>query len=689
MLELRYCKTLSAAALVLLLSLLFDGAPTHPSTRVSALLAWWTRQPTRTAVTLGVVLIAAYANWPSMMRYLGSGRGRGRGRGSREARFAARNGGEVGGIANDGNTCFMNLVIQLLASSRQLERFLELYVGGSASAGEAAADAADATAASGADEHVAAAAAAATDATDAAADAARGAAAAATDATAAPIDASTAAPGAITAAPGAITAAPGAITAAPGAVTAASGASGAADTAARPGFSLALKHLLDGVNGAYGTRGREFSTRDLLNHMPNGPKQNFFSGYNQEDAQEFYQLVFGLLEKEYKAATGRAAAASPPLAFVARSDIADFVYGLQEMGRIGTVYVPAAHIDPNLDREAYAPMELVTPVDGVTVERVGCLACGEHGGIRYAVNSGLLLNLPTRLAAIHLTDLLDEWVAPDVIEGVDCNRCGLEQTRELLQQKAAAAGAAAGDKLAAMYAQRIAEIDSVLARAHVADDAFERLTVKQMVKQTRKLKQTLWSRPPPLLLVHINRSVFDARTYQIVKNPANVEFAARLDLAPYTADPDHINTDAREPLRRAPGADRALVYRLQAVISHFGTHNYGHYICYRRLRGSWWRISDESVYVVGEAEVLQSQGTFMLFYEWEDGAEEALEDISSSDSDSDSSDSDAPRRIGEESLADSETEEIERSDASETEAPERDDPGADDFNSEESRAFHI
>ena len=70
-----------------------------------------------------------------------------------------------------------------------------------------------------------------------------------------------------------------------------------------------------------------------------------------------------------------------------------------------------------------------------------------------------------------------------------------------------------------------------------------------------------------------------------------------------------------------------LLYNLKAVISHYGTHNYGHYICYRKFRGTWWRISDESVYVVTEEEVLSGQGTFMLFYEYDDGFKEVLQDV--------------------------------------------------------------
>lgn len=60
-----------------------------------------------------------------------------------------------------------------------------------------------------------------------------------------------------------------------------------------------------------------------------------------------------------------------------------------------------------------------------------------------------------------------------------------------------------------------------------------------------------------------------------------------------------------------------LTYSLRSVIVHYGTHNYGHYIAFRKHRGFWWRISDETVYIVDEAEVLSTPGVFMLFYEYD------------------------------------------------------------------------
>lgn len=500
---------------------------------------------------------------------------------SRETLFAMKNGGELGGISNDGNTCFMNSVIQSLASSKQLTQFIDRNINTEVQLM--------------ADANI-------------------------------PV-------------------------------------SRMSQLRTNLVFTRALKKLLDDVNGAYGSRGKEFSTRGLLNKMPNGPKQNFFTGYSQEDAQEFYQLVMRIVEKEYKSISkSREATPEPESESELKDDLVKFIdsklltrlpFGCDNLGKLGNVYVPAHQVDPNIpDSEGKVlPLELVTPVDGVSAERIGCLTCGEVGGIRYSVLSGLSLNLPydaSSYSNFTLHQLLNEWSKPEMIDEVNCNRCGLMQTKEFLSDSIKSNS---NERLSADFQKRISEIDDELAKDHISDEVFERLTTKSMIRKTTKTKQALLSRPPPLLCIHINRSVFDPRTYMIVKNSKTVRFPFKLDLNPYVAEPKDVNMDARLPFRKqdstyngtsnelhsedekeAPQpnsdvphlANPDLLYNLKAVISHYGTHNYGHYICYRKYRGTWWRISDESVYVVNEAEVLSSQGTFMLFYEWDDQVVENL-----------------------------------------------------------------
>lgn len=540
---------------------------------------------------------------------------------SKELKFALKNGGELGGISNDGNTCFMNSVIQSLASSRQLLNFIDSYFYQE--------------------------------------------------------------------------------------IEMNNGDKIIKIKSNQPNselvFTQALKKLFDDVNGKYGNRGKEFSTKPILNKMPNGPKQNFFTGYNQEDAQEFYQLVMGLVETEYKKTIGQTDKKNnfknDDEKYWDINQIPNLLSGCDDLGKLGNVYVPASQVDPNLvdaDHKVF-PLNLITPVDGVSAERIGCVACGEVGGIRYSVISGLSLNLPQKesyYSKYTLDGLMNDWITPEIIEDVNCNRCGLNQTKEFLNNKIEES---TNETLIKNFKQRIELIDNELAKNHVSDEAFEKLTTKQMIRKTKKSKQILLSRPPPLLSMHINRSVFDPRTYMIVKNSSNVAFPAKFDLSSYVAEPKDINMDARLPFRKqdertiisqqssgngvedyptsseSPSSDNSqssestpsedinmkedivnantastdvsnnsmitepanpkLVYDLKAVISHYGTHNYGHYICYRKLRGTWWRISDESVYVVTEDEVLNSQGTFMIFYEFNDGFKEILEPLDSDDED--------------------------------------------------------
>ena len=141
-------------------------------------------------------------------------------------------------------------------------------------------------------------------------------------------------------------------------------------------------------------------------------------------------------------------------------------------------------------------------------------------------------------------------------------------------------------------------------------------------------------------------------------------FSEILDLTPYTTN-GMLNTSPQAPISgsglrssmfsqspSAPKVDSSTrtLYRLAAVVVHYGQHSFGHYVCYRRKprpawlpdarrwtppraksddegglaslessRGTgrgWLRLSDDDVRECGIESVLQEgAGAFMLYYE--------------------------------------------------------------------------
>jgi ubiquitin carboxyl-terminal hydrolase 1 len=169
--------------------------------------------------------------------------------------------------------------------------------------------------------------------------------------------------------------------------------------------------------------------------------------------------------------------------------------------------------------------------------------------------------------------------------------------------------------------------------------------------------------PPPVLVLHLNRSLHFGGQYGAAKNGCRVIFSEILDLTPYTTS-GMLSTSPRLPIsggfktsllsqqlsdRRNDLTARTL-YRLSAVVCHYGSHSFGHYVCYRRKprsyklsaecrwappslqspdedslaqlqsrRGTgkgWLRTSDDDVRECGIESVLQEgSGAFMLYYE--------------------------------------------------------------------------
>eukprot|EP00980_Cylindrotheca_fusiformis_P000076 scaffold19_cov114-Cylindrotheca_fusiformis.AAC.23 len=128
------------------------------------------------------------------------------------------------------------------------------------------------------------------------------------------------------------------------------------------------------------------------------------------------------------------------------------------------------------------------------------------------------------------------------------------------------------------------------------------------------------TRCPSVLCCHIQRRYVDPLTGQMEKCVQFVEFPQTLDLSPYCAYSPGTNTAwaagrSRDSATNGCAEKNRMPYRLQGVIEHRGNAHGGHYVSYRRdQKGDWFRISDANVSPIPWRQVRTCQA-YMLFYE--------------------------------------------------------------------------
>ena len=425
-------------------------------------------------------------------------------------------------------------------------------------------------------------------------------------------------------------------------------------------------------------RGVEYNGRTLWTP---GVLKNMCS-FMQQDAQEYYSKILDEIDKE----VSKAGARSPASSTESVDSLDDTSLHSGDSGYSSS---------PSLSSKM-AGTPTRNPLEGLLAQRVACVRCGFSEGLSLIPFNCLTINLGLGTPGHDLYERLDAYTDLEAIEGVECPRCTLLKLQHLLRTLADRFKQSGGaeDHLARVQ-DRLSAVDEAL-EDEVFDD--EIMRGKCGVKPENrvnvlKTKQAVVARPPKSLAVHVNRSVFDERTGMLYKNPAAVRFPTTLDLGPWCLGsrgapgqglaPGAAAGDGKEGVvgseemwglgprtsMVAGEKGRSLVsgpmYELRAVVTHYGHHNNGHYICYRKHTASappptldekdgvevktekqeddmqkeekeaeeaeqmeeseegdekdegatWWRLSDESVRKVPEDVVMAQGGVFMLFYD--------------------------------------------------------------------------
>ncbi|KXT17368.1 hypothetical protein AC579_3889 [Pseudocercospora musae] len=368
-------------------------------------------------------------------------------------------------------------------------------------------------------------------------------------------------------------------------------------------------------------------------HIWTPAKLKNMSSWQQQDAQEYFSKIMDELDKEAKRAIA-AQEDKPGLETILKRD------------RKGW--------EQESSEAEMQAMSMRNPLEGLVAQRVACTSCGFSEGYSMIPFNCLTVPLGSSFA-YDLEECLDEYTKSEDIEGVECRCCTLMHAAEKLQKLIAAPPTPLKVLATPILEAPVSDTDSsdrtvqtpatslspqimalppelrtqILARLQAIqqaldEDDFSDKTLKQACAiparafvNATKSREAVIGRMPQTLVIHINRSVFDEMTGMQRKNYAQLRYPMLLDLRPWMLEI----------------GDAPPEYELSAVIQHYGRHENGHYICYRRhpevkpeddAEGDsatassgekWWRLSDEDVSAVSEQEVLDQSGAFMLFYE--------------------------------------------------------------------------
>ncbi|KAF5236668.1 hypothetical protein FAUST_6464 [Fusarium austroamericanum] len=405
-----------------------------------------------------------------------------------------------------------------------------------------------------------------------------------------------------------------------------------------------IADLNDGTN-----YGRTLWTPGVLKSM---------STWTQQDAQEYYSKILDDIDKSVAKAVKSVQPQHPGLAVKMDKDDTTASEHSDDSGYQSMINYSENNLPHN-------------PLEGMLAQRVACVQCGHSDGLSMIPFTCLTLSLGLNKNQHDLYERLDAYSKVEAIENVECTKCTLVRTQQQLSamSKKMQENGSPNEKVLEHLNQRLEAVELAL-----EEDDFDDKTLTEKCKisaqnkvSSTKTKQIVISRPPKSLAIHMQRSVFDPSTFNMMKNSAPVDFPMTLDLAPWCLGSTGSNpldeksrleeewvTDPRKSMVAGDQGSSKLagpIYELRAVVTHYGRHENGHYICYRKYprrspptkvaeddvpdnkagaqsetstdekerdepEMDWWRLSDHNVSQVSEDVVLSlSPGVFMLFYD--------------------------------------------------------------------------
>lgn len=309
--------------------------------------------------------------------------------------------------------------------------------------------------------------------------------------------------------------------------------------------TFALKEVLDHLNERPLQR-KTVSAAAFVGALERAFRQRI--NRQQQDAQEFLQLVAERLSEEYHA--GQKA---------------------REKARLEAPKVEEGNEDPTLlpqrkkgEMVIGEPIERVElenredgfPFEGALESQIECLHCRFRPRSSISNFVTLTLHVPQQ-SSTTLNDCFDGLLKTEYIEDFKCDKCRLEHAVELRGQQLAKAGLT---KDRARLENDIARIKEAIRVDPEKPPQGVALPDIKYAPKRRIAKHVRFRTFPRIIAIHLSRSIFDPRNASM-KNSAKVTFPERLPLGGLL--------DRRQ-------------YKLLGLVTHKGSHNSGHYESFRR-----------------------------------------------------------------------------------------------------------
>ncbi|KAJ9655472.1 hypothetical protein H2198_005658 [Neophaeococcomyces mojaviensis] len=296
----------------------------------------------------------------------------------------------------------------------------------------------------------------------------------------------------------------------------------------------ALKDMLDALNERPIYK-KTITARPMIESLEKAFQTRI--SRNQQDAQEFLQIVLERLSDEYQAGEKARSRGTE----TAEKEVED-----KEEGSVS--------------HESFSQATVAGingfPFEGRLESQIQCMYCGFKTKPSVSTFVSLTLNVPQGNSTT-LDRCFDILLKTEEIEDYRCDRCRLKHA---LEWKTSKLSRTTQDDTRKSLQQDIKKLERAIEEdpERVPEDV-ELPEASQAPKRNIK-KHMRITTFPKVIAIHLSRSVYDARSYS-TKNMAKVTYTERLRLG---------------------GILNEQWYRLLGVVCHKGNHNSGHYESFRR-----------------------------------------------------------------------------------------------------------